>query len=59
MVGRAYLYGLGAAGEAGVDHVMQLLAADVKRTMALVGCRSVADLDGDLVVRRGAVPRPE
>ncbi|MET0831284.1 MAG: alpha-hydroxy acid oxidase [Acidimicrobiia bacterium] len=53
MVGRAYLYGLGAAGEAGVDHVMQLLASDMKRTMALIGCRRVADLDGDLVVRRG------
>ena len=37
MVGRAYLYGLGAAGERGVDHVLGLLRADVRRTMALVG----------------------
>jgi hypothetical protein len=28
MAGRAYLYGLGAAGERGVDHVLALLAAD-------------------------------
>ena len=47
MAGRAYLYGLGAAGEAGVDHVLDLLASDMKRTMALIGCRSVKELDRD------------
>jgi L-lactate dehydrogenase (cytochrome) len=36
MAGRAYLYGLGAAGERGVDHVLNLLSADVHRTMALL-----------------------
>jgi L-lactate dehydrogenase (cytochrome) len=51
MAGRAYLYGLGAAGERGVDHVLALLAADVRRTMALVGARTVADLTPDLVSR--------
>jgi L-lactate dehydrogenase (cytochrome) len=45
MAGRAYLYGLGAAGEAGVDHVLDLLAGDVRRTMALIGCRTVKELD--------------
>jgi L-lactate dehydrogenase (cytochrome) len=49
MAGRAYLYGLGAAGERGVDHVLGLLDADVRRTMALVGARTVADLGPDLV----------
>ncbi len=49
MAGRAYLYGLGAAGERGVDHVLGLLAEDVRRTMALVGARTVADLTPDLV----------
>jgi len=49
MAGRAYLYGLGAAGERGVDHVLGLLNADVRRTMALVGARSVADLDRRLI----------
>jgi L-lactate dehydrogenase (cytochrome) len=44
MVGRAYLYGLGAAGEAGVDHVLDILSSDVRRTMALIGCRSIADI---------------
>jgi L-lactate dehydrogenase (cytochrome) len=49
MAGRAYLYGLAAAGEAGVDHVIDLLAADVARTMALVGASQVEDLTPQLV----------
>ncbi len=49
MAGRAYLYGLGAAGERGVDHVLRLFDADVRRTMALVGARTVADLGSDLL----------
>jgi L-lactate dehydrogenase (cytochrome) len=49
MVGRAYLYGLGAAGERGVDLVLQLLDADVRRTMALLGAPAIADLNRDLL----------
>ena len=49
MSGRAYLYGLGAAGERGVDHVLELLAADVRRTMTLIGARTVADVTRELV----------
>jgi L-lactate dehydrogenase (cytochrome) len=49
MAGRAYLYGLGAGGERGVDHVLGLLGADVRRTMALVGASSVAELGRELV----------
>ncbi len=49
MAGRAYLYGLGAGGEAGVDHVLAMLEADVRRTMALCGATSVAELTPELV----------
>jgi L-lactate dehydrogenase (cytochrome) len=49
MAGRAYLYGLGAAGEAGVDQVLNLFASDMKRTMALIGCTTIKDIDRDLV----------
>jgi L-lactate dehydrogenase (cytochrome) len=49
MAGRAYLYGLGAGGERGVDHVLALFDADVRRTMALVGVSRVDDLDRELV----------
>ncbi len=49
MAGRAYLYGLGAAGETGVDHVLDILASDMRRTMALIGCQTVKELDREYV----------
>jgi L-lactate dehydrogenase (cytochrome) len=45
MVGRAYLYGLMAAGEAGVAHVLGILAEETRRTMQLLGVVSPAELD--------------
>lgn len=45
LVGRAYLYGLAAGGEAGVDRALALLRAEIERVLALVGCDSPADLD--------------
>lgn len=45
MAGRAYLYGLAAAGERGVDRVLTWFADDMHRTMALIGARTVGDLD--------------
>lgn len=49
MVGRAYLYGLMAGGEAGVQRVVDILDAEIRRTMALLGAASVADLRPELV----------
>jgi L-lactate dehydrogenase (cytochrome) len=49
MAGRAYLYGLGAAGEAGVEHVLAMLDADIHRTMALIGARRITDLTPDFL----------
>ncbi len=43
-IGRAYLYGLMAGGEAGVDKALDILAAQFKRTMQLLGVPSVAEL---------------
>jgi L-lactate dehydrogenase (cytochrome) len=56
MIGRAYLFGLGAAGERGVDHVVDLFDEGIRRTMALVGCRKATDLSSDLVAWRQAYP---
>jgi L-lactate dehydrogenase (cytochrome) len=56
MAGRAYAYGLGAAGERGVDHALGLLDGDVRRTMALIGASTIADLTPDLVAARGDRP---
>jgi L-lactate dehydrogenase (cytochrome) len=45
LIGRAYAYGLGAAGEAGVARAIDILRTDVVRTLKLLGCPSVAELD--------------
>jgi len=45
LCGRAYAYGLAAAGEAGVDRAIEILRADLERTLRLLGCPSVAALD--------------
>jgi isopentenyl diphosphate isomerase/L-lactate dehydrogenase-like FMN-dependent dehydrogenase len=45
MAGRAYAYGLGAAGGAGVSRAIEILRSDLVRTLKLLGCASVADLD--------------
>jgi L-lactate dehydrogenase (cytochrome) len=45
LCGRAYAYGLAAAGEAGVRRALEILRADVERTLKLIGCSSVAALD--------------
>ena len=46
MVGRAYLYGLMAGGERGVDRMLEIMRAEAVRTMQLTGAASVADLRG-------------
>jgi L-lactate dehydrogenase (cytochrome) len=49
LIGRAYAYGLGAAGEAGVTRALQILRADVERTLRLLGCPSIAALNRSYV----------
>ncbi len=50
-VGRAYLYGLAAGGEAGVAHALALLRDELQRGMALTGATSIRELVPDLVER--------
>jgi isopentenyl diphosphate isomerase/L-lactate dehydrogenase-like FMN-dependent dehydrogenase len=49
MVGRAYAYGLGAAGGAGVARAIEILRNDLVRTLKLLGCASIAELDRSYV----------
>ncbi|MCE0761439.1 alpha-hydroxy-acid oxidizing protein [Pseudonocardia kujensis] len=49
LIGRAYLYGLMAAGERGVDRVLEILRSDVRRTMQLLGATTVDELTADRV----------
>jgi len=49
LCGRAYAYGLAAAGQAGVSRALEILRADVERTLRLLGCQSIAALDRSYV----------
>ena len=49
LCGRAYAYGLAAAGEAGVARAIEILRADLDRTLKLLGCASARDLDRSYV----------
>jgi isopentenyl diphosphate isomerase/L-lactate dehydrogenase-like FMN-dependent dehydrogenase len=49
MAGRAWAYGLAAAGRPGIDRVLAVLRQDIDRTMRLAGAATVADIDRTLV----------
>ena len=49
LIGRAYAYGLGAGGEAGVARAIEILRTDLVRTLKLLGCASVSALDRSYV----------
>lgn len=51
LVGRPYLWGLSARGEAGVRRVLELLRQEVELTLALLGCPTVADVSRRHVAR--------
>ena len=52
LVGRAYAYGLAAAGEAGVTRALEILRDDVERTLRLLGCASASQLNPSYVSAR-------
>ena len=52
LLGRAYAYGMAAAGAAGVTRALQILREDVDRTLALLGCPSIAALDSSYIEKR-------
>jgi L-lactate dehydrogenase (cytochrome) len=49
LVGCAYAYGLGAAGQAGAWRAVEILPTEVQRTTRLQGCASIAELNPSLV----------
>jgi L-lactate dehydrogenase (cytochrome) len=49
MIGRAFAYGLGAMGEAGVTRALEIIASELDVTMALCGVRSVRELNRSIL----------
>ena len=49
MIGRAYAYGLGAGGEAGVAKALDILAKEMLTTMGLCGVNTIAEIDDNLL----------
>lgn len=49
MIGRAYLYGLMAGGQQGVERAIEILHAEMRVVMQLLGVTSLADLNADHV----------
>jgi lactate 2-monooxygenase len=58
LIGRPYVYGLGLGGQAGVTHVLRSLLAELDLTMALSGCRSLADVGPEVLRDVGAGSMP-
>ena len=53
LLGRAWVYALAAAGQSGVENLLDLIANEMRATMALTGCTSIASID-----RSRLAPRP-
>ncbi len=54
LIGRPYLYGLTAGGEAGVTRTIEILRSELERDMALMGTTSIAGITPDCLRRRRA-----
>ena len=50
--GKGYLFALGAAGQEGVEAILQIMKAEINRDMILMGCKSVKDLDRSKITFR-------
>ena len=57
LLGRAWAYALGARGEAGVAHVLELIEAEMRVAMALTGCTRIDQITRDALVERHAAKR--
>jgi len=51
LCGRAYAYGLAAAGQAGVARALEILREDLNRTLRLLGCPAISALDHSYIDR--------
>ena len=59
LIGRSYIYGLGAYGQAGVAKAIDILEKELSVTMALTGVGKVADIDGRVIDDGGPKQKPK
>jgi L-lactate dehydrogenase (cytochrome) len=52
MIGRAWLYGLGAGGEAGVERALTILRNEIDLALALLGCATLSQIDRRVLIER-------
>jgi (S)-mandelate dehydrogenase len=52
LIGRATLYGVMVGGQAGAEHALSILGTELKRTMAYVACRSIAEVNANVLAPR-------
>jgi isopentenyl diphosphate isomerase/L-lactate dehydrogenase-like FMN-dependent dehydrogenase len=52
LLGRGYAYGMAAAGDAGIERAIEIFRADIVRTLKLLGCPSIAQLDSSYISLR-------
>jgi L-lactate dehydrogenase (cytochrome) len=59
IVGRSYIYGLGAGGQAGVARAIEILGTELDVTMALCGIKSIAEIDRNILAETETQRRPQ
>ena len=52
LLGRGYAYGMAAAGDAGIERAIEIFKADIIRTLKLLGCSSISQVDSSYVTTR-------
>jgi L-lactate dehydrogenase (cytochrome) len=52
LLGRGYAYGMAAAGDAGIERALEIFRADIVRTLKLLGCTSMSQLDPSYISLR-------
>ena len=52
LLGRGYAYGMAAAGDAGIERAIEIFRADIIRTLKLLGCPSISQVDSSYVTVR-------
>ena len=52
LLGRGYAYGMAAGGDAGIERALEILETDIVRTLKLLGCPSMSQLDPSYIAMR-------